>query len=173
MGGSDCEALHDGWLAQPINTWSSLAFVVAGGWVVARTRSTQFDRSLPIAGGVALVLVGAGSVAYHGPQPSWGGTAHDGSIAVLLGTLAAVIVRRLHRRDPVAPWPAIVALGLGGAAWVLGRTGGPLCEPDSLLQLHAAWHALDAAMFGFSYLYYRQFDVLRRSLRAPEPRAPA
>ena len=27
----------------------------------------------------------------------------------------------------------------------LGRSGGPLCRPDSLVQPHAAWHAITAA----------------------------
>jgi hypothetical protein len=34
FGGSDCEALHEGWLGQPVNTVSSLAYVVAGAYVL-------------------------------------------------------------------------------------------------------------------------------------------
>jgi hypothetical protein len=39
----------------------------------------------------------------------------------------------------------LAALAAGAAAWTLGRTGGPLCDPDSVLQGHAAWHLLSAA----------------------------
>lgn len=35
--------------------------------------------------------------------------------------------------------------GVGALAHLLGRTGGPLCSPDSLAQPHAAWHLITAA----------------------------
>jgi hypothetical protein len=38
----------------------------------------------------------------------------------------------------------LVALALGGLAFLFGRTGSPLCRPGSLLQIHAAWHLLVA-----------------------------
>jgi hypothetical protein len=144
MGGSDCEAIHDGWLAQPVNAWSSLVFVVAGAWVLARTGSATVDRWPGATGGVALALVGVGSFAYHGSQPSWGGIAHDGSIVLLLAVIAVVVLGRLRRGGPIAPRLALTALALGGGAWILGRTDGLLCDPESLIQLHAAWHALAA-----------------------------
>ena len=46
------------------------------------------------------------------------------------------------------PWAAALLpwllLASGGACWALGRSGGPWCRPDSLLQAHAAWHLLAA-----------------------------
>jgi hypothetical protein len=39
---------------------------------------------------------------------------------------------------------AAPALALGLAAQGFGRTGGPWCRPDSLLQPHALWHVLTA-----------------------------
>jgi hypothetical protein len=162
MGGADCEAIHEGWLAQPVNAWSSVAFVVAGVWVVARSRSPSVDRLVVVAGGVALVLVGAGSFAYHGPQPSWGGDAHDGSILLLLGVLAVTAGPRLRRHAPIAPRVALIALAAGGAAWVLGRTDGPLCDPDSPLQLHAAWHLL-AALATLLFFEEKRWLVARNS----------
>jgi hypothetical protein len=38
----------------------------------------------------------------------------------------------------------VAALAVGVTAYLLGRTGGPLCRPDSLLQPHALWHLLTA-----------------------------
>lgn len=35
--------------------------------------------------------------------------------------------------------------GAGAAAHALGRTGGPLCDPDSRVQPHALWHGAIAA----------------------------
>ncbi len=43
------------------------------------------------------------------------------------------------------------ALGI----WLVSDTGGPLCDPDSLLQGHAAWHLLSAAAAACIYLYFR------------------
>ena len=34
--------------------------------------------------------------------------------------------------------------GAGLAAWWGGRSGGPWCSPESLLQWHAVWHAAAA-----------------------------
>jgi hypothetical protein len=38
----------------------------------------------------------------------------------------------------------LAALAVGVPAYLLGRTGGPLCRPDSLLQPHALWHLMTA-----------------------------
>ena len=62
FGGSDCEALHDDWLAQPVNSLSSVAYVIAAIVVVQQHR----ERIVP---GVALAAVGVGSFLYHGPMP--------------------------------------------------------------------------------------------------------
>jgi hypothetical protein len=55
------------------------------------------------------------------------------------------------------PW-FWTGLGLFAAAnviWNLSRTGGPWCDPESLLQGHAVWHLLTAASVGTFYLYFR------------------
>jgi len=134
LGGSDCEALHDGWLGQPVNAVSSLAYVVAGAYVLRRGGPTTVAASL--------AAVGVGSVLYHGPMSAGAGVVHDGSIVAMGAALAVAGLRgRLARPTPTA-WL------LGGAAIVanlLTRTDAPLCRPDSLLQGHAAWHVLTAA----------------------------
>jgi len=49
----------------------------------------------PLAGaaGVALVAVGAGSFAYHGPEPSWAELAHDWPIIAAGAVYAAGLAR--------------------------------------------------------------------------------
>ena len=53
------------------------------------------------------------------------------------------------------------ALGAAGcfftalAIWLVSDTGGPLCDPDSPWQGHAAWHLLAAGSALCLYLYYR------------------
>ncbi|MFV0316088.1 MAG: hypothetical protein ACK5O2_03890 [Microthrixaceae bacterium] len=148
LGDSDCEALRSGLLAQPVNAVSSLGYVAAGAWF--STRITSLPRSQrPAAGayGAALVLSGLGSVAYHGPQFSGAQWLHDLPIVALVALGAGVPLVRAVRscsavpgadRSKLSALGAIVALSLG--SYVLGRTGGPLCRPDSPLQLHGLWH---------------------------------
>ena len=82
---SDCERLRGGWVAQPANAASSLAYVAAGLVLLrwARKRpSIDARTALPVAAG--LVTAGLGSVDYHGfqgPMAQWG---HDWGVAVPL-----------------------------------------------------------------------------------------
>jgi hypothetical protein len=135
LGTSDCEALHDGWLAQPVNALSSIAYIVAGTYVLRRGGPGTPALAL------ALGVVGVGSVLYHGPVPPGAELAHDGSIVALAVAVPIAWRRRWLR------WPPAAALVAGAAAIVvnlLTRTGAPLCRPSSLLQGHAAWHVLTA-----------------------------
>ena len=147
LGGSDCEAIRSGVLVQPANAVSALAYVAAGAAVVVTTRAATSRRRVVLLGYAgSLVAVAIGSFAYHGPQPAWAASAHDGSIAVML-VLAGVVpvaagpVRRWRGR---AGKVLAISVLLAASAYVAGRTGSPLCAPDSLWQPHAAWHVLTA-----------------------------
>ncbi|HEV7722017.1 MAG TPA: hypothetical protein VGO60_12055 [Iamia sp.] len=65
-----------------------------------------------------------------------------GALAVAAGVARAI---RRGAEDGPAPLAGSVVLGAGVVLHALGRTGGPLCEPDSRLQPHAAWHVAAAA----------------------------
>jgi hypothetical protein len=74
----DCEAIGGGWLRQPVNAWSSLAFGVVGVAIVVGARSTGGrERAARIVFGVLLIATGAGSFLFHGPQPASGEFVHD------------------------------------------------------------------------------------------------
>jgi hypothetical protein len=75
FGHSDCERIVGAALAQPVLAVTSLAYVAAG--VAVLCWAVRVRAPLAGAAGVALVAVGAGSFAYHGPQPSWAELAHD------------------------------------------------------------------------------------------------
>ena len=155
LGGSDCEALHDGWLGQPVNALSSLAYVAAGVYVLHRSRPPALGLA------VALSAVGIGSFLYHGPMPRGAELVHDGSIVALAG--AAVLTwRRDHFRRPPTSAPVVGVAAI--AANLLTRTGAPLCRPASLLQGHAAWHVLTAAAIALWFTARPDPD--------PEPGAP-
>jgi Ceramidase len=85
VGGSDCERIGQGLLAQPANTLSSLAYVVAGVLLLRRSLTGRSGvRMMPMVYAVAVIGVGIGSAAFHGPMPAWGRFAHDLSIAAVL-----------------------------------------------------------------------------------------
>lgn len=196
VAASDCERCRPGLVAQPVNTASSLAYVVAGAAMARDARRRPRRRRSEAAVGWATVAAGLGSVAYHGPGGRLGRRAHDASLLATLGllTVADVELLRGGREVPPAvlwvvgaaavvashparsmevqalaglaagaaevarvarhpagehgPWPRRAELPVfvvGAVAHLTGRTGGPACCPDSVVQPHAVWHVLTAA----------------------------
>ena len=172
LGAGDCERLHDGLIAQPVNTVSALAYVAVGAWLVGRgLRSGAAGRPSPgrpatVAFGVAVAAAGLGSVDYPGPGSPAARFLHVGGLDAVVGRVAwHEVARRVGRARqgraelpwselPWARWAprrrtaylaALGAAGAGLACWWAGRTASPWCDPDSLLQGHAAWHLLGAA----------------------------
>jgi len=142
LGAGDCERLHDGLIAQPVNTASALAYVAVGAWLLGR-RQPLF--------GLAVAAAGVGSVDYHGPGSPAARLLHDGGLYAVVGFVAwTEVARRVGRVRPapgrrVAYRLALAATAAGAACWWAGRSASPWCAPDSLLQGHAAWHLLSAA----------------------------
>jgi dihydroceramidase len=62
-----CENIRRGGIGQPANTWSSLAFVLAGFWILGSDGPTRRGMAPVhrIVLGVAVVLIGYGSAFYH------------------------------------------------------------------------------------------------------------
>lgn len=151
---SDCERLRPGWLAQPANALSSLAYVAVGIWLLWQSFRSSVDRAARLAAGCAMVGAGAGSLVYHGPQPGWASLAHDAgvwSLAAVITVQSTLLLARPITRGLVltawrstAPWmaPALVV-------YVAGRAGSPLCHPSAVLQFHAIWHVLSAVALGW------------------------
>lgn len=153
LGAGDCERLHGGLVAQPVNTASALAYVAVGAWLVGRGLRAGPGRPLAVVG-LAVVAAGVGSVDYHGPGSPAARLLHDGGLYAVVGYVAwTEVARRAGRirltpRRQVAYRLALAATAAGAACWWAGRTASPWCDPDSLLQPHAAWHLLGAAALG-------------------------
>ena len=194
---ADCERLGDGFLAQPVNSISSLAMVAVGILVIVSARRRDPRGAIPYLGNL-LIMTGIGSAAFHGLPGPTTGSLHDASLIGLLlvvavfefsrrvrprwsGTwwwipfpIAAILVATQpevasglsivlavltfglatappqwskadsqaaeepdRRKDLMAP---LAVLGIGFGVYLLSRTDGPLCAPESLLQGHAIWH---------------------------------
>ena len=151
---SDCERLRPGWLAQPANAISSLAYVTVGVWLLWHSVRGGVARPARLAAGCAMVGAGVGSVMYHGPQPGWASPAHDvgvWSLVAVITVQSMLLLARPITRGQVltawkstAPWmaPALVV-------YVAGRAGSPFCHPSAVLQFHAIWHVLSAVALGW------------------------
>ncbi|MBE9927007.1 hypothetical protein G8C93_14040, partial [Cellulosimicrobium cellulans] len=126
MGGA-CELAGGTPWAEPLSTWTSLAFVLAGAAVVlAARRPGPGPRPAPgvaaavgaasrlrVAFGVLVALIGVGSVVQHGPSPSWNPVAHDPPLLGALALVAADAVADLTgRRLRTWWWLAPTLLGV-------------------------------------------------------------
>jgi len=174
LGAGDCERLGAGLVAQPVNTASALAYLAVGAWLAGRGRRAggrpgtegfgEPQGGAPVsrvAFGVVVAAAGVGSVDFHGPGSPAARLLHDAGLYAVVGFVVvhelARRAGRLRRARAGVPWvgwtprrrrayrAALAVTGVGAACWWLGRTGSPLCDPDSPLQGHAAWHLLSAA----------------------------
>lgn len=133
---SDCERIRPGWIGQPANTVSSLAFVAAAVPIARHGRAWRWV-------GAATALEGLGSVAYHGPGGRGSKALHDvGIVAMVVAT--ALAAGTGPRRPSVRPRTVVLAT-TALALHTLSRTGGPLCSCNSRLQGHALFHVVAAA----------------------------
>lgn len=70
--------------------------------------------------------------------------------AAAAGAVLALLVAELlaGQRGLPGVWDAHLGglAGAAGALWVAGRSGSPLCDPESLVQLHGAWHVAAAVL---------------------------
>ncbi|HUG84145.1 MAG TPA: hypothetical protein VMM13_06250, partial [Euzebya sp.] len=142
VAGSDCERIRPGLVAQPVNTVSSLAFVVAAVpiWRWARTAGDRSWQRVAVSAAAA----GLGSAAYHGPGGRLGKASHDLGVLALAATAVGALAAGRRRGGSADRSVVVVAVG-AALVHATSRTGGPLCRPASRWQGHAGWHVLSAA----------------------------
>ena len=91
----------------------------------------------------ALTVYAAGTAAIVTLLLAWPGMTNVWAAVLACGCLGAEVAV-MRAGAPAVP-SALALLACGAVLDLAGRTGGPLCQPDSLLQGHAAWHVLTAA----------------------------
>jgi len=98
LASSDCERIGEGLLAQPVNAWSSLAFLVAGAWVLTLALGAGARRAELAVYGLAVASNAVGGLLFHGWQWSGARWIHDVAILSVLVFIAAFgAARRLNR----------------------------------------------------------------------------
>lgn len=138
IAGSDCERCRPGLIAQPANTASSLAYVLAGASVLRAEGARPEPRRTELALGWATIAAGIGSVAYHGPGTALGRYVHDAGLLATLGFVALADAEVTRRRP--ASTAALVAVPVAAAVAAL-----PKVSPGAQLLAGAAATAGEAA----------------------------
>ncbi len=115
----DCERLLGGFVSQPANAISSLAFVGAGIAVllVARRRNASGAASHSLA--ASLTLTGLGSAAFHGPGGPLAEWAHDSSLLWLLFLVLMVELGRRSAAGGIRPTTAVASAAVAGTLALL------------------------------------------------------
>lgn len=125
--------LHDAGLALALIAAVSIDLSQLGVWPRLRT---------PV-----LVALTVGAIAIIAVVPTISPALAAVAAVGLIITEITVYRRGLRTLRP-ALFAGCAALGLGAVIFAASRTGGPLCDPESLLQGHAVWHLLTASALG-------------------------
>jgi hypothetical protein len=153
LASSDCERLGAGALAQPVNTWSSLAFLVAGAWILVLASRARERRAELVVFGVAVASNAIGGLLFHGVQTVGAKWVHDTCIVSVLLFIVVFDVARVFDRP---------------TRWTMGVFAGALVALGLLLEVapgatNALFGVLGVAAGGFELLEYRhEVPALRR-----------
>jgi hypothetical protein len=98
-----CERELCGWITQPANTWSNLAYVIVGIWLI-RLAYKEGHRALA-AVGVIEILIGIGSFFFHMSSTHLGEVVDVGAMYLLVGYALVINLARYRLRvgRPLAP----------------------------------------------------------------------
>jgi len=157
-----------GGAADLISMYAYIAFVVAydlariGEW--PRRRFVAVFLGVTAVPSVALAVVAP----EHG---KWLFAALVGA-ALVLETAVSVPAMRPWSPRPIDParrpwfWAGLGSFFAANAVWNVSHTGGPWCDPHSLLQGHGLWHLLSALAVWCFYLYFLAERPVEESDRA-------
>lgn len=169
---ADGERLHPGLIAQPVNTITSAAYLLAACRLWPEAVGSVRGRALRL----AMAANGVGSMGFHGPGDKLSHRIHDLALWSMIGVMATDIgVTAVRRpRQLIGLAGPIAVLAAGAAVNAMTRTGGRWCRPDSVLQGHGIWHLASAAGLAAAgrrlHPEPRAAGAKRRSARQPGPR---
>jgi 4-amino-4-deoxy-L-arabinose transferase-like glycosyltransferase len=113
IGESDCENIGSGILAQPVNAFSSLAFVVFGIVVLFSMSNREgTERVNRMIIGTLMIATGIGSVLFHGPQGPASHFLHDATILLTMIGIVTMNLAGLLRWREQRVWVILGVVGL-------------------------------------------------------------
>ena len=112
-----CEADVCGWLVEPMNSISCIGFVLAGFWLLGRTRRDGM-KGFPSWFGPVAILIGVLSVALHATMTRWGSYLDIASMFLMSAMFLTLNLRRWlveqnRRARPVRFYTSLVGGALG------------------------------------------------------------
>lgn len=156
-----CEEYRPGWIKQPANTWSSLAFVAVGVALAFRARA---GRSGLMA--LLIVLLGPGSMVFHATMAPWSGAADAASMQLFVGfaglrslarfapfldrrfaAVSGVLAACLAVLKAADPWGSNLVFGLLLGVLALAETWSAVREPEG----DRMWLAAAVVLFGAAF----------------------
>jgi hypothetical protein len=136
----DCELIRGGLVDQPVNTASSVAYLIAGSALVERARHLErAQRPLAVTFGLATAANGLGSAAFHGVGGRSSRWLHDAAVLAVLGLVAVTNAERFAARAgaPRADVTRAPIAVVVGAAAVLALSSRMSTPSQALLMLGA------------------------------------
>ena len=130
-----CEGLRESLIRQPVNTWSSLAFVAVALWVAVRLSRRRRSEKVVLAGAEtglflgALVLIGLGSAFYHASL-TFIGQVVDVSGMYLVATF--ILLHRLGPRFGAPPLARVLVFVLANGVLMAAQVTSPSRLPTSV-----------------------------------------
>ena len=91
-----CEQELCGWITQPANTWSNLAYILVGIWLI-RLALREGHRALAVIGGIE-VVIGLGSFFFHMSSTHVGEVVDVGAMYLLVDYVLVINLARYRRR---------------------------------------------------------------------------
>jgi hypothetical protein len=160
MDSAVCEQYRLGFLGQPANAVSSVAFVVAAASILSTHRRNRRSGDASLADRQSLIFallvagVGVGSFIQHGPHPAWQAYAHDLPLAAVLMFVAVDATSDLTGRELPPAWWLVPS-----AAMVPVVASGPTASTD-------VQAVIAAAAIGLNFARARRRPAMRRRVVA-------
>jgi hypothetical protein len=120
---SFCEERLCAWVVEPANTWSNVAYLIVGAYLVWRQRHAL--ESALTSFGVTSILVGIGSIFFHGTGTRIGEIIDVSAMYLISGLFVAFAARRLWSLSDARTVALYVALCVISIAWmIVSRSSG-------------------------------------------------
>ncbi|MCA9490036.1 MAG: ceramidase domain-containing protein [Myxococcales bacterium] len=112
-----CEERLCAWVVEPSNTWSSLAYVLVGAWLLTDA-SRRHDPRLGVAS-LAEILIGLGSIAFHGTGTFVGELLDQAGMFMLSCLILTFAAARARGWAPTTTALVYVGSVVGSSAFLL------------------------------------------------------